>query len=190
MVLNSSVLYEYARNAKLYRLDESVNFTANSVFDSSANYDVFISHSFDDRDKVLGLRTLFNQCGYKVYVDWIDDANLDREHVTSDTANVIRERIKQSKSLALIVTSNSSDSKWCPWELGYSDGYNGKTCVLPIFDHDYYKGQEYLGLYPFIDFARNNKTNKEELWVNDPHDSRKYLSLREWLKGEKMKVHY
>ena len=55
---------------------------------------------------------------------------------------------------------------------------------LPIMkdDSSTFKGQEYLGLYPFIDYALNKNTHTYEFWVNDPQ-SGNYISLGEWLSG-------
>ena len=41
-----------------------------------------------------------------------------------------------------------------PWELGYFDALRGRCAVVPVTMRkqyeDYYKGQEYLGLYPYM----------------------------------------
>lgn len=119
--------------------------------DSLRQYDVFLSHAVKDAKIVLGVKNWLEENGMKVYVDWIDDRHLDRSKVTSKTANTLRVRMRQSKSLLYIATDNSSQSKWMPWELGYFDGYSsGKVAILPILDHQYesFSGQEYLGIYP------------------------------------------
>ena len=41
-------------------------------------YDIFLSHSSLDKKLVLTLVNLFNEAGYSVYVDWIEDTQLDR----------------------------------------------------------------------------------------------------------------
>lgn len=48
---------------------------------------------------MLGLKYKFKQAGYKVYIDWIDDSNLDRRAVTVDTAKIIKKRIEDSKGI-------------------------------------------------------------------------------------------
>src|SRR5262245_29141206 len=57
-------------------------------------YDIFLSHSYKDvqldSEALLGLHALLKERGYKVYVDWIDDADLSRESVTPATAKVLR----------------------------------------------------------------------------------------------------
>lgn len=37
-------------------------------------------------------------------------------------------------------------------ELGYFDGKKGKVIILPVLkkENDNFRGQEYLGLYPFL----------------------------------------
>ena len=153
--------------------------------DSKDKYDIFLSHSYLDKTLVYAVVDLFNQAGYSVYVDWIEDQQLDRSKVTAATANTLRKRMELSKSLAYVATSNSSNSKWCPWELGYVDASkNGRCAILPIMKDEgsTFKGQEYLGLYPFIDYALIENTQKYQFWVNDPQNGN-YVSLEKWLSG-------
>lgn len=188
MILTESDLRVAAQEVKSKNLEKSY-ISESTRFDAVEVYDLFISHSFSDKDLVLGLKYKFKQAGYKVYIDWIDDSNLDRRAVTVDTAKIIKKRIEDSKGLAYIATSNITNSKWCPWELGVSDGYNGMACILPIIDSRSFKGQEYLGLYPFLDFDVTKDTKRHEVWVTDQNNVRKYITLREWLAGRTMTVH-
>lgn len=117
-------------------------------FQSSKTYDIFLSHSFQDADLILGFTKELEKRGYSVYVDWIEDGQLDRSNVNTATANQLKFRMKHCKCLLYISTDNSSFSKWMPWELGYFDGMKGKIAVVPVVDSDTfkgpYKGQEYL----------------------------------------------
>ena len=129
-------------------LGESV--TAATVTDT---FDVFLSHSIADAEIVLGIKQLLEESGLKVYVDWVEDAQLDRRAVTKETAAVLRQRMRQSKSLIYLSSDNSSSSKWMPWELGYFDGFKPDgVAIMPVLDSpsDSFKGQEYLGLYPIV----------------------------------------
>ena len=54
-----------------------------------------ILHSFLDKRLILTLIDLFNNVGYSVYVDWINDKNLGRNNVSPKTANVIKNRISK-----------------------------------------------------------------------------------------------
>ena len=115
-------------------------------------FDIFLSHSSLDQLQVLGIYQLLIQRGYQVYLDQVCDPYLVRTHVTPMTARVIRYRMVQSKSLFVATSSNVSQSKWVPWELGFSDGWNGKAAVLPILARNVasFNGQEYFGIYPEV----------------------------------------
>lgn len=150
-----------ARQAARSRVSRSYQFNAKSILESEArsatsyeNYDVFLSHSSKDAELVLGVKEILEGMGIKVYVDWHDDPQANRENVTVETAELLRSRMKQSKSLIFLATNNAADSKWMPWELGYFDGFSGgSVAVLPVVDYEgaSFKGQEYLGLYPIVD---------------------------------------
>ncbi len=113
-------------------------------------YDMFISHSYLDRDAIEYLIELFDEAGYSVYVDWVNDKQLDRDFVTDETARILKERLYMSKGLAYVSSHNIASSKWCPWELGLADGMKGKACIFPILESKRtdFKGMEFLGLYP------------------------------------------
>lgn len=129
-------------------LKESV--TAATAADA---FDVFLSHSIADSEIVLGIKQLLEENGLKVYVDWVEDVQLDRGAITKETAAVLRQRMRQSKSLIYLWSDNSGSSKWMPWELGYFDGFKPDgVAIMPVLDSptDAFKGQEYLGLYPIV----------------------------------------
>ncbi|WP_169775037.1 hypothetical protein [Pseudomonas sp. CES] len=80
-----------------------------------------------------------------------------------ETAAILRERMKSSRSMMYIATGNSSGSKWMPWELGFFDGHKpGRVAILPLQDSESqsFEGQEYLGLYPVVTkYVENYVTN-------------------------------
>jgi hypothetical protein len=144
------------KDAKELLLSEAFSFERRT-------FDVFLSHSHLDSDIVLGVcRILRSRFGLRVYVD-LDDRELGNGGaITPETADVVRDRMAYSASLIYAASSNSPTSKWMPWELGYFDGLKGTVAILPIDDapKEQFKGQEYLGLYPYIDKAGDT------LWVN------------------------
>ena len=143
---------------------------------------MFLSHIYLDKTQFMALVKLFNDAGYGGYVYWIEDRQLNRSEVNLETTLTLRQRMEMSKGLAYLATSNITNSKSCPWELGYFDGKkNGRCCILPVMDYTSFKGKEYLGIYPYIDYAKEKKSNKYEFWVNSPEEN-KYVKLREWLK--------
>lgn len=113
---------------------------------------------------------------------------MDRKSVSPETARIIRGRIRNSMGTAYISTSNSTSSKWCPWELGVADGLKGKVCILPVMDSSFI-GQEYLGLYPYLEYAQVLGEERYDYWVHDQKDSKKYVILRSWLEGKLPYIH-
>ena len=124
------------------------------VQNNQQNFDVFLSHSFRDDELIFGIAKILEKMGQKVYIDWVVDKQLSRDSVTKETAETLRNRMKQSSKLLHLATDNASSSKWMPWELGYFDGLKpGKVAILPLVDFvdSSFQGQEYLGLYPALD---------------------------------------
>ncbi len=157
-----NVADEYQRG-NTYRLSKSVDVLLREATSTSdRHFDVFLSHSFSDAKLILGIVALLKTQGLRVYVDWIVDREIDRSRVTSATAERLRERMRQSASLIYAHSSATASSKWMPWELGYFDGFKSAVAILPItqIEQTSYSGQEYLGLYPYIDGSAI------ALWVN------------------------
>lgn len=149
-------------------------------------YDVFLSHSSLDKTLILSLVDLFVEAGYAVYVDWIEDEELDRRNITVKTAQVLKKRMNNSRGLAYIATANIINSKWCPWELGYFDGKkNRRCCILPIMEQGEYNGQEYLGLYSYLRYDRLESTSRYDFLVCN-QETNKHITLRDWLDGGKV----
>ena len=121
---------------------------------STAEFDVFLSHSRLDAEIIAGVKRLLEARRLSVYVDWIEDPQLDRARVTPKTAELLRTRMRQCKSLVFATSNSSPDSKWMPWELGYFDGRKpGHVAILPLVATagSGFSGQEYLGLYPQVE---------------------------------------
>lgn len=195
MILSENYLREQAQRRNITAPDakhgeqimlENAEMATKRASDSGKvgkKYDIFLSHSSLDKTLVLTLVGLFNEADYSVYVDWIEDPQLDRSKVNKNTAQVLRNRMLSSKGLAYVATSNASNSKWCQWELGYFDGNkNSRCCILPIMDSEVFRGQEYLGLYPYIEYETSAKTRKYNFWIFE-QETNNYVILRDWLKG-------
>lgn len=158
------------------------------ITDSSKMYDIFLSHSSKDMDLIAGLKLILEDLGYSVYVDW-NDNQLNPNNVTPETAEVLRERMKQCKSLIYAFSENASSSKWMPWELGYFDALKkSRIAVLPITQTAKYsyKGSEFIGLYYVIHFAKTSISNEDSIWVQD---GEKYVRYDGWLKGNNPSKH-
>jgi hypothetical protein len=157
------------------------------------SYDVFLSHSYLDREPVLQVNYLLEDVlGFDVFVDWIEMPDLDRSAVNQDTAATLRDVMNRCATLVYAVSVISSTSKWMPWELGYSDARHGRVAVLPIADvattYAAYRDQEFVGLYPYIDIE-NDDDGKRHLWVNSPVDSKTYAKLQHWRQTGRLTYH-
>ena len=145
---------------------------------------IFLSHAFLDADEILILKDDIEKLsGCNVYVDWLDDTDLDRSDVTIETANRIRSRMRGAECLLFAFSENSGGSRWMPWELGFFDGYKGKVAVVPIADvsKSSFNGVEYLSLYPYVDKA-TTKGGALKLWVQGP-GIEKAIALESWIKA-------
>lgn len=186
-LLVESTLRGLAQSRTTRAFDSASSVLAKSLKDAadSSSFDIFLSHSYLDKELIIGTLTYLEAMDYSVYVDWKQDSQLSREEITKRTAKILRKRLSQSRALFFVTTANAPNSKWMPWELGYMDGKSGKCAILPIAGQytasDSYFGQEYLEVYPYI-VAGEDKGGKNRLWVHE--DSELYVNFDSWLKGK------
>lgn len=156
-------------------------------FFSEERFDIFLSHSFEDARDIFMLYQMLTMVGYSVFVDWIANPDTDHADVSKDAAEGLRQMMTRSTCLLFVVSENSGESKWMPWELGYSDGLHGRVAVLPLTEDNtdaetYAPDQQYLALYPYVTLNANNQ-GSAELWVSESLDT--FVSLNDWLIGTK-----
>ena len=119
----------------------------NAEFEKMKEFDIFISHSSQNKEAIHNLMLLLNERGYVCYVDWVSDrVQLKRELTSRETAEVIINRIRKSDIFVYVLTKECLNSKWSPWELGYAYALNKPICVLQIDKSD--DSPEYIDLYP------------------------------------------
>lgn len=163
---------------------ESDNFQK-SVSGKLKTYDIFLSHSTKDKELVVGTKLILEDLGYSVYVDWIEDPQMNRGTVTKETAEALQKRMQNCKSLFYAFSTNSGSSKWMPWECGYFDGIkDGKVAVLPISKNNdtSFKGTEYLGLYYYITI-QESRAGLDRVYVRESDDV--YTVYEDWMLGTK-----
>jgi len=184
---------EFRKTASAAR-DPGEVLSENARAAASATFDVFLSHSYRDANSVgaealLRIKVLLEQHGLSVYVDWIVDRDIDRLRVTTETAARLRHRMDKSRCLLFATSTNSSESKWMPWELGYKDGSSKRVAILPVVDQrsTMFHGQEYLGLYPYVtraDYVHGVK----KLWVEKSVGT--YVLFDQWLRNGRQPYHH
>jgi hypothetical protein len=156
------------------------------AFSTAKSHDIFLSHSYDDGELILGVKKMIEALGMTVYVDWIEDAKLDRGKVTVATAALLRERMKKCSSLVYAHSANSPNSVWMPWELGYFDGLKSKhVWILPLVNNSdsEYQMQEYLGLYPTVE-KLTSLYGRQDLGFDKVGDNQVQIPLAKAVSGD------
>ena len=151
---------------------------------SSSSLDVFLSHSSLDKDalpKAIGFLTQF---GVNVYIDKIDK-ELPLK-TSAETGRKLKERITQCRKFIVLVTANSRNSRWIPWELGVADEKKKlpNVALLPDVGNQSnaeWSEQEYLGLYPRIVFGAH-VSYSNAIWMVFEHHANTGTELGQWLK--------
>ena len=164
------------------RLNENQRaFSSSARSNLETKFDIFISYNIHDKTIIRGLYNELTELGYRVYVDFIIDRDLNRSNVTLETAQTIRRRLLNSKSLVYAQSPTAAMSKWMPWELGVVDGHTKQCAVLPILLHGFegYSKQEYLKLYPII---KHNEDNLMTVFM-DENGFRRRASLYSFVNG-------
>lgn len=145
---------------------------------------VFLSHSSKDEQKLPYVIEFLENYGVKVYIDK-NDPRLPKV-TSSETARMLKENIKKCKKFILLVSENSKDSRWIPWELGLADisKTTSNVALLPMAN-DYFQAtwtkQEYLGLYDRISKGCH-KSYTNEIWMVHDYINNTVVELGEWLK--------
>ena len=184
MILNKQFLNEQFSKHNAY---EFVSYRSDKT---KSAYDIFISYSWNDRLYANKIVQLLKNCGYSVYVDF-DDYGLNNNHIASqETAKHLLNEMNKCKCLLYLHSKNSSLSKWCPWEVGVFSGIKDFKCAnLPLTENcdENFKNQEYLDIYPYIEYEKTPITGKYDFWVCE--SKTKYINLRSWVDGSKPYEH-
>jgi hypothetical protein len=148
-------------------------------------FDVFLSHSSAEPEAILaGIKGYLEDAGLSVYVDKYTDPQLSTQSVTPKTADVLRSRLRASRSLLYVHSRHSKNSRWMPWELGFMDGSKLPIGIVPVVQgsQNAFNGEEYLGLYPYVDRAGLGNGGPMALWINKAQDE--YAQFPKWVRGE------
>lgn len=162
---------------------ESYNFS--EAVSKTSQIDVFLSHSSKDRDALDGIVKFLEKYNVNVYLDKIDET---LPMTTSpETGEKLKDRIHQSRKFIVLVSENSKDSKWIPWELGIADEHKSlkNVALLPISEYYFsikWTNQEYFGIYDRITFGDLNGFS-EPVWMVLNRHANTATELGKWLKA-------
>jgi hypothetical protein len=144
---------------------ESLNESKTFKFESASHSPkptVFLSHKHDDLKDLQGVMGALRNLGAKIYIDSMD--NKMPNQTSGETALRIKEIIKYCNKFVLLATDKAIESYWCNWELGIGDihKYIEHIAILPMKESGAtdgkYKGNEYLQIYPSIDYENGTNT--------------------------------
>jgi len=146
--------------------------------------DVFLSHSSLDKDVLPKAIGFLESYGAKVYIDKVDKELPKKTSV--ETGVKLKERISQCPKFIVLVTVNSKNSRWIPWELGIADEKKRlpNVAILPDAGNQTnveWSEQEYLGLYHRIAFG-NHQSYPNPIWMVLDHHNNTGIELGAWLK--------
>lgn len=97
------------------------------------SFDIFISHSFCDQNKIISLFKSLNEQGLVCYCDWTNDNDfLKRKMAGEYTKEVLKKRIEQSGYILYARSDNSAQSTWVNFELEYATSIGKAIKVLDI----------------------------------------------------------
>lgn len=115
-------------------------------------YDIFLSHSSEDGELVERTRSELAGLGYSVFLDSEALPQVRPEAVTKDTAQALRDAMRECGSLLYLISEKSAASRWMPWELGFFDGFCGRVFIYPADGNAarHARGREYLKIYPMV----------------------------------------
>jgi hypothetical protein len=146
---------------------------------ASKRIGVFLSHSHEDKDLVLPAVRFLQSQGVDIFVDWLDQAM--PTDISGETARILKQKIVEYSKFLMLVTENSKNSKWVPWELGVADGHKSLNSIalLAVDRRDrQFTGNEYLNLYPKIEWY-----NEQWLvWLNQSDGQSIFKYLPNWLR--------
>lgn len=143
---------------------------------AEADITLFVSHSHKDKDLIGPTVDFLKSHGVKLYVDWMDEGMPDV--VSGETAKKLKDKISSLKKFLVVVTENSKDSRWVPWELGIADSSKGMDHIaaLPVAESDRsFTHNEYLQIYPRIEYYQNR-------WIVWRADPPSLINLVDWLR--------
>ena len=140
-------------------LSESLKHSFSLDVKDSKKINVFISHKHSDLEDLKGLiGFLEKDYGCNCYIDSND--SLMPSSTCGETANRIKNKIKNCDIFILLATPGAIASKWCNWELGYGDAYKNnenKLALLFIYSNSEDYGNEYMQIYPHIVYRNGNE---------------------------------
>ena len=114
---------------------------------------VFISYRHTDRQKAIDIQSKLESSRIKTYLDVLDPESSSTDNITE----VITRRIRQSTHLIAVVSDNTRESWWVPFEIGEATMAARR---ISTFKNTYQTLPEYLDKWPVM-----NKMEHIDLFI-------------------------
>lgn len=136
----------------IYKLNDTPDNLIEKIYEDNLeqikDFDIFLSHSSNDRENIIRLYKNLNDQNFHVYIDWVNDKYaLNRNLLNNNTVNVIIQRLIKSKVLIYFHTESSANSQWTPWEIGF---FHGLGKPIFVFNPNKLKLPYFLKVYPTL----------------------------------------
>ncbi len=167
--------------------NEQALFESHNISKKSASYStkksVFLSHSSSDKAALPAVILFLESFGVNVYIDKTDQSL--PQQTSPETGAKLKERIHQCDKFIVLVSENSKDSRWIPWELGIADESKtiSNVALLPKVNHSEkpdWVQQEYMGLYHRITHG-GLEGYSQSVWMVYDQSKNQAVELKKWL---------
>lgn len=149
---------------------------------------IFLSHRHAELEDLKGVIGKLQYLGADVYIDSNDKKMTGR--TSGKTAELIKVALEKCDKFILLATDKAIKSFWCNWELGLGDKskYPDHIAILPMKERGVsdkeYKGNEYLQIYPFIDYLEGDNSG---VIGHEPKSADYYICKKNEI-GEEIKI--
>lgn len=142
-------------------------------------YDICLSYSHLDRKKLLMVVKLFNDSGYSVYIDWMNDENLMYSQSTSKM--LVRRKDALTEESYTITVRIVCDKDFFWKNKFVRNNFNNKNYMLLVSEDKRILEEKFLKENFYLKFAKIKGQNKYDFWVYD-WEKEKCTVLREWIR--------
>lgn len=145
-------------------------------------WDILLCHSLKDVELLVGVKTLLEDQGFSVGLNWTIDEPIVRGDVSPEMAARIRRRMRMAEAMLYITDDHYPHAKWAAWELGYFEGVqDGRVAILPLIQAGgaRFEAREYFALYPVVEHLDHQP------FISRGQGSRSAMTMRAFIKGSR-----
>lgn len=121
------------------------------------NYDIFISYSTQDKERVVSIVSELKKKGYQI---WIDEEGISSGE---QFKKAIVEGLSNSRMMLFFSSLHSNRSEWTEKEIGYADRLKKRIIPIRLDGSAYNSSIDFdIGNYDYVDFSTAPKMAREK----------------------------